>query len=264
MRYVGYTKQTMMERWSNHVCDALRHGHMNAFAVAIREHGPKAFDHDVICDDVADVAQAKVLERHYVEMLNTWGGLYGYNQTRGGNGSGPRSEATRVLIKRRTREGMAKIDPEVRRAQKERQHKGMMGHKVSDEVKLDAKVRGKERAARGQLRAFFSAGGKSRKGSHHREESKQLMRQNANPRRGDNHPMKRPQMRRRASAWLTRRPVSVETRQKIGKANSLPDMQKLRVIELLHEGLHETDVAKIAGVARTTVRRIKGKLKWLK
>jgi group I intron endonuclease len=118
MRYVGYTSQTMMKRWAGHVCDALKHNHMNTFAKAIREHGPDVWEHEVICDGIVSVKEAKLLERHYIEMLNTCGPL-GYNMTRGGNGSGPKNAETRALIKQKTREGMAKVDPSWKDRQRE-------------------------------------------------------------------------------------------------------------------------------------------------
>jgi len=131
MRYVGYTKQTMMQRWAGHVCDAIKHGHTNCFAIAIREHGPDAFDHDVICDGIFDVKDAKHLERHFIEMLGTCGPL-GYNMTRCGNGSGPKSVRTRQLISERTCEAMSKIDPSWKDRQREALKDPLTRQKISE------------------------------------------------------------------------------------------------------------------------------------
>lgn len=87
LRYVGYTTGKMKKRWKDHIY-AARNGSNQFFHQAIREFGPENFDNEVICE-IDDVKNAKVLERFYIEMLNTWGPL-GYNMTKGGNGSGYR------------------------------------------------------------------------------------------------------------------------------------------------------------------------------
>lgn len=85
MRYVGYSSLGIEKRWLKHVALAFK-GVITLFSCAIREFGNEAFDHDVICT-VETEKEAKILERHFIEMLNTWGPL-GYNMTRGGNGNG--------------------------------------------------------------------------------------------------------------------------------------------------------------------------------
>lgn len=85
MRYIGFSSHGIDKRWQKHVSLALRSAN-SLLACAIREFGQNAFEHDVICT-VDTEKDAKVLERYYIEMLNTWGPL-GYNMTRGGNGNG--------------------------------------------------------------------------------------------------------------------------------------------------------------------------------
>ncbi len=83
MRYVGYTHKSMEKRWKEHV-EAAHSGKRNLLARAIRKHGLEAFDHDIICE-CESASDAKNLERHFIEMLNTKGPL-GYNMTFGGDG----------------------------------------------------------------------------------------------------------------------------------------------------------------------------------
>lgn len=84
LRYVGFSMHGIEKRWQRHVFSSKAGKCL--FSEAIRTSGKDAFDHDVICT-VDNVRDAKILERHFIEMLNTWGPL-GYNMTRGGNGNG--------------------------------------------------------------------------------------------------------------------------------------------------------------------------------
>ena len=93
-RYVGYTKLTIDGRWSVHL-KLVRKGSKLLFHNAIRKHGVDAWDHDVICDDIPTLADAKLLERHYNEMLGTYEN--GYNMTMGGDGCPPGSQKGRVF-----------------------------------------------------------------------------------------------------------------------------------------------------------------------
>jgi len=93
MRYVGFTNGTMIKRWKGHVKDAFK-GSTTDFHKAICENGPDVFDHDVICEGIDSVKDAKFLERHYIEMLNTWGPR-GYNMNKGGGGNPNPNEINR-------------------------------------------------------------------------------------------------------------------------------------------------------------------------
>jgi len=81
-RYVGYTKMGLETRWSYHLCSTDRGSNL-LFHNAIRKHGIDAWHHDVICE-IETLKDAKYLERHYIEMLHTWG-PDGYNMTPGGD-----------------------------------------------------------------------------------------------------------------------------------------------------------------------------------
>ena len=83
----------MIERWQGHVKDAFN-GSITEFHRAIYEHGVDVFEHDVICDNVQSLKDAKCLERHYIEMLGTWG-PQGYNMNKGGGGNPNPSEVHR-------------------------------------------------------------------------------------------------------------------------------------------------------------------------
>ena len=92
LRYVGYSSRGIEKRWKGHVSTAMNGG-KQLFPKAIREFGEENFDHDVICT-IQNSSEAKILERHYIEMLNTWGPL-GYNMSKGGSGYQSFSETHR-------------------------------------------------------------------------------------------------------------------------------------------------------------------------
>ena len=253
LRYVGQTVSTLKRRWSGHCRDA-KMGIEWELAKAIREHGSDNFQLRIICECDSDV-ELNIAERKYIaEFKSVHPG--GYNMTNGGEGP---CELTRKLISKRTKEAMAKIDPAVREEQKQRQRQNMLGKKRSDEAKQNMSIAQKKIIANGGGRAWFSAGGRSRKDSKHREESKQLMRQNRRGKCvGDAHPMKRLENRLRASVALTGRPVMSETRKKIGIANRvLSDDQCLQVLARLREGATMKTVAIEFCVSVSTIRRIK-------
>lgn len=104
-RYVGYASNGMMCRWRDHVRNAIHENRKCELSRAIREHGPEAFNHEVICT-AQTLKDAKFLERHYIEMLNTWGPL-GYNMNRGGGGGS-------FLGKKLSRETLEKIKAKLR------------------------------------------------------------------------------------------------------------------------------------------------------
>lgn len=157
-----------------------------------------------------------------------------------------------------TKIGMAKIPPEERAKQKERQRRAMMGHSVSDEARQRQSEAQRRRKDRGDLFAFFSAGGKSRKGHKHKTASIELMCQNRRGKcMGIDHPMKREENRHKASIRMMGHPVSDETRRRIGLAKSkLTSEQRCEIIRLFDEGVRKVDLQRRFNVSKNTIRRV--------
>lgn len=81
--YVGITSKTLEQRLNKHFIDA-RYGEERALQRAIRKHGEEAFEIHPL-QDAEDREKAFELEKHWIELLNTYKGSYGYNGTPGGD-----------------------------------------------------------------------------------------------------------------------------------------------------------------------------------
>ena len=93
-QYIGYTRHLMMKRWTMHL-KLVNKGSGLLFHNSIRKHGSEQWDHDIIVDDISTLDEAKCLERHFIEMMGTWG--FGYNMTPGGDGSAPGFQKGRIF-----------------------------------------------------------------------------------------------------------------------------------------------------------------------
>lgn len=81
--YVGKTKRSFVQRWKEHVHNAMNgHVEMPLYA-AIRKHGADAFEHKILqeCDNEDEL---DLIERKWIADLNTFN--VGYNATLGGDG----------------------------------------------------------------------------------------------------------------------------------------------------------------------------------
>ena len=84
LQYVGRTTGTTAERWSSHVAESRNSD--RPFLRAIREHGPRAFTHEVLfkSDDLNELRAREKLE---IEQRNTLV-PNGYNLSPGDTGNG--------------------------------------------------------------------------------------------------------------------------------------------------------------------------------
>lgn len=82
-QYVGLTKRSLEKRWAGHLKD-VRNGSTYKFHRSIRKHGMDVWDHDVLCEGIDTLDNAKHLEFRFIEMLGTYEN--GYNMTLGGEG----------------------------------------------------------------------------------------------------------------------------------------------------------------------------------
>lgn len=101
-KYVGWTKLSVEERWSEHLADTRRASAKHRlFKQAIAKHGPDEWEHEVLamCNTVDE---ARLLEIQWIASLKTNGlrdGHHGYNMTDGGDGRhAPHDELTKHKI----------------------------------------------------------------------------------------------------------------------------------------------------------------------
>lgn len=253
-RYIGQTVLTLRKRWNGHV-GAAKKGIGWALSEAIRQYGERSFTTKILCE-CESKQELNVKERQFIKEFGTVL-PNGYNMTNGGEGP---CELTRKLISERTKEAMSKIPDDVREKQKERQHKGMIGHKVTDEAKRNMSSAAIKRGGYGPLsskhKKKLSLSGKGRR---HSEESKEKMRNNRRGKCvGDDHPMRKDaDLKERIRKKLIGRQMSDATRLKIGQANSLHIDVKSQIESLLARGTNVSEITKRLNVSRSSVYRIK-------
>ena len=115
--YIGFTKNSMEKRWSEHVSLAFRCYNHNPsrkyhFQNAIRKYGLAAWTHEVIQENIGSVEEACFAEIHWIAKLSTRS-PEGYNETPGGRGVRDMSPAAKERHRLATK--LALSDPDVRR-----------------------------------------------------------------------------------------------------------------------------------------------------
>lgn len=83
--YVGFTSQTVEQRWVQHCYDAARGRYNSSLHAAIRKYGSEAFTTRVL-DVVSTLVGAQKAERAWIRELSTRS-PNGYNLTDGGDGA---------------------------------------------------------------------------------------------------------------------------------------------------------------------------------
>jgi hypothetical protein len=98
--YVGFTTQVFTDRWSKHK----------------KRFPPQLFEYEVLLPLPlgATEKELKKLERFYITELDTMA-PNGFNRTRGGNGSGPRSPEARKKLSEAAKAQHASMTPEQKR-----------------------------------------------------------------------------------------------------------------------------------------------------
>jgi len=89
---LGVTSKTLKRRLSEHVSSSVC-GEKRALQNAIRKHGRDAFEIHPL-QDVENKEEAFKLEKHWIDLLNTYEGSHGYNMTTGGESDFSHSEKT--------------------------------------------------------------------------------------------------------------------------------------------------------------------------
>jgi hypothetical protein len=104
MSYVGQTTQGLMKRWKAQCLDGCG---CKRLAAAIKEHGKKAWTHEILVDGLAEGEKANKVEDDMIILYDT---LYpkGYNEYRGGGGTNTSNE------RQKTAQREAWKDPEKR------------------------------------------------------------------------------------------------------------------------------------------------------
>lgn len=85
-KYVGLTLRSVEERLKSHIANAgYARNDSSRFPLAIRKYGERQFIVGEL-ETVASLSEAKLREKHYIQLFNT-NGSAGYNSTLGGEGS---------------------------------------------------------------------------------------------------------------------------------------------------------------------------------
>jgi len=95
-RYVGQTTQQVERRWSQHICDAKRHGKKYPLHRAINKYGKDGFEISVLAK-ACSIDGLNILERFFIGRLRTIV-PFGYNLLSGGRNGGKLPETTRKKI----------------------------------------------------------------------------------------------------------------------------------------------------------------------
>lgn len=84
-RYIGLTKKTMMQRWNQHVYDAVRKAGKGCahFWNAIRLYGKDAFSHEVLTT-CSSLEEANAYEAYFIDLFRTRDPEFGFNLEPGG------------------------------------------------------------------------------------------------------------------------------------------------------------------------------------
>lgn len=82
--YIGYTKHSLDTRWGQHISLAVKHPSNRKFYNAIKKYGIDAWNKEILLE-VNNIIDAKEKEIELIKQFNTYD--FGYNSTRGGDGS---------------------------------------------------------------------------------------------------------------------------------------------------------------------------------
>jgi len=205
LKYVGQTTGDLQRRWRGH-CDAAKKGRIWKLSEAIREHGSESFQLKVLCE--CDSAEAlNEIESRLIQELNVvWPN--GYNMK---NMSGRvMCEEMRQKISQRTREAMSRIDPEIRKQQKERQCAAMNDSDLRQKISQRTQVAMQRPEIQAAMHVSRS---NNRTGYKTPEETKRKIREKLQGQVISEET--RQKLREAAKRKLPRGPVSEETKQKI-------------------------------------------------
>ena len=84
LAYIGYTRFSLNERWTQHYKTALKETKNRKFYNAIRKYNKDVWAVEII-DEANNATEAKLKEIFYIEKHNTY--YNGYNATKGGDGN---------------------------------------------------------------------------------------------------------------------------------------------------------------------------------
>jgi hypothetical protein len=82
--YIGFTKNTIEERWKEHVLRAYECKYNHKFDNALRKYNTDNWIHEILVDNIPSLEEAKQKEIEMIAQYDTF--VTGYNSTIGGNG----------------------------------------------------------------------------------------------------------------------------------------------------------------------------------
>jgi group I intron endonuclease len=168
--YIGYTKNTITQRFNEH-CKNAKNGSHTKFHKAIRKYGEENFISEILCNNIETIEEAKKLEKEFIIKFNTFGRISdGYNMTPGGDGVQLFGEDNGMYGKNHTPESIQKMKDN---------NKPMFGsdnawHK-SNRTEEELKERAQNVAESRKLNGTYSLEYNGMYGKNHTCESKQKM-----------------------------------------------------------------------------------------
>lgn len=156
LSYIGYTKQTMMGRWKNHLSRSKNRNCQNKFDVALREFPENIWNHEVLINNIPTLTSAKANEIEQISMYDSF--QKGYNSNPGGGGNPIHNVETRLKISKNhvgmkgkhhseeTKRKLHKIflNREFSEEWKKKISESLQGHKMSESTKQKCSFTGKK------------------------------------------------------------------------------------------------------------------------
>ena len=93
--YIGYTKKTMEQRWSDHLYRSRKSGFNTKFDNALREYPINSWIHEILFSNIKTLDKTKKVEIKMISKYDTFNN--GYNSNPGGGGH-IHSEETNLKI----------------------------------------------------------------------------------------------------------------------------------------------------------------------
>jgi group I intron endonuclease len=82
--YIGYTKKTMKQRWSDHLYRSRKYSFDRKFDNALREYPMNLWENEILFSDIKTLEKVKKLEIEMISKYDTFNN--GYNSNPGGGG----------------------------------------------------------------------------------------------------------------------------------------------------------------------------------
>jgi hypothetical protein len=124
LAYIGYTCQTIENRWKAHIKSSLKQEWK--FSQAIKQIPYQFWDHEILIDNILTLEEAKKLEIEMIAKYNTY--YNGYNMNLGGSGRQKYTMSEKIKKKISQATKLAMSRPEIKKKMSEFQKKYFKEH----------------------------------------------------------------------------------------------------------------------------------------